>query len=618
MTLLNRVDAARQTPSERSPHSSSKPAGRWWHRGAQPGRTGAAWWRRYRADFAVAVLFLLAGWYVQSEIWAGQYRYPGTIGGDADFFAWCFAHAARLFTDPENPLFTDRLNVPDGINLMANTSVLGIGIPLAPVTLLFGPHASYTLAITLGLAGTAYGWYWLLSRHVVGSKLAGVIGGALAGFGPTMVSHANGHVNFTAQFLVPIIVWRILKLREPGHAVRNGLILAAIATYQFFIGAEVLFFTALGTGVFLLGYLAAWPRAGWQLLQQYVRPFAAALGVTALTMTLLLSYPLWFQFFGPQHYHGVPAFVNDTSADLASYPAFARLTLAGDARGASAWALNPTEEDTLFGWPLLILIVAIVVWRWRDPVVRALAIVASTFALLSLGSPLMVNGHNTHIPLPWHVLRALPLFDAALPARFGLVVLPALAVLVACAVAAAQRQRGAVRWVWTIAIAAALIPIVPTPIPGHSRPDTPEFLTSDAWRPYVRDGRTLVTIPLPDPINDAMRWQAEQRLDYAMPRGYFLGPGGPEGRAMFNAPARPTSDLIYQVLVSNQVPPVGPQEQANAHADLQYWQADLVVLPAHPNEAALRGTVEALLGPGQRHTDVWIWDVRWLERTKKP
>ncbi len=45
----------------------------------------------------------------------------------------------RIFTHGENPLFTPQLNAPDGVNLMANTGLLGLTVPLVPVTLLFGP-----------------------------------------------------------------------------------------------------------------------------------------------------------------------------------------------------------------------------------------------------------------------------------------------------------------------------------------------------------------------------------------------------------------------------------------------------------------------------------------------
>jgi hypothetical protein len=60
------------------------------------------------------------------------------------------------------------MNAPNGVNLMANTGLLGLTVPLVPVTLLFGPVVTFTIMLTGGLAATAWAWYHVLSRHIVG------------------------------------------------------------------------------------------------------------------------------------------------------------------------------------------------------------------------------------------------------------------------------------------------------------------------------------------------------------------------------------------------------------------------------------------------------------------
>ena len=75
---------------------------------------------------------------------------------------------------------------------------------------------------------------------------------------------------------------------------------------------------------------------------------------------MLLAYPLWYQFAGPQHYSGLPDFVLGYGTDLASYPAFAKLSLLGQAAADANLAPNP-EENTFFGWPLLLGLLVIVV-----------------------------------------------------------------------------------------------------------------------------------------------------------------------------------------------------------------------------------------------------------------
>jgi len=151
-------------------------------------------WRRYRGDALVLLGYLLAAGYVTSGWW----RHPGRVdpvenGADPAFFEWAFGHAVRIFTAGENPLSTPGLNAPLGVNLMANTGMLGVSVPLVPVTVLAGPAVSLVLAVTLGLAGTAGSWYLVLRRYLPGSRAAAVAGGAFCGFAPGMVNHANAH-----------------------------------------------------------------------------------------------------------------------------------------------------------------------------------------------------------------------------------------------------------------------------------------------------------------------------------------------------------------------------------------------------------------------------------------
>src|SRR5215469_14192997 len=175
------------------------------------------------AEPAAVVLYLALALWVTSGVW----RHVGALalvsgGSDVSFFEWALVHAARIVTHGENPLFTARLNAPDGVNLMANTGLLGLTVPLVPVTVLFGPAVAFTVMLTGGLAGTAWAWYRVLSRHVVGWWPAALAGGLFAGFAPGMVSQVNGHPDLAGQFLIPFIIWRALSLRTARDGVLLG------------------------------------------------------------------------------------------------------------------------------------------------------------------------------------------------------------------------------------------------------------------------------------------------------------------------------------------------------------------------------------------------------------
>ena len=85
--------------------------------------------------------------------------------GDVDLFAWFVQYAATAVSHGQLPaLFTTAMNAPVGISLMWNTSFLLPGVLLSPVTLLWGPQVSLTVALTLGFAGSAAALFWVLRR----------------------------------------------------------------------------------------------------------------------------------------------------------------------------------------------------------------------------------------------------------------------------------------------------------------------------------------------------------------------------------------------------------------------------------------------------------------------
>ncbi|MBE1488639.1 glycosyltransferase family protein [Plantactinospora soyae] len=572
---------------------------------------------RRRQDALVCLVYLaLSGW-VTGRLWLGlgDRMTDGGKGGNEDIrlFEWYLAYVARAVRHLDNPFFSQLQNAPDGVNLMGNTGMVGLGVPLAPVTWLFGPTVTANLIVCLALFATASAWYFVLSRYLVSSPLAAALGGALCGFSPGMVAHTRGHLNFIAQFLIPLIIALALRLREPGRHPRRAVLLGILVAWQVLIGEEAIFLYCLASGVFVAAYALLRPGEVRELAPR----FLTGLGLAAGTALVLLAYPLWLQFFGPQSYQTVP-FVSGHGADLASYLATPQLALTGSQSANVDLALNAAEENTFYTIPYVVLACVVAIWLWRSTMVRALVATAGVLVLLSLGKTLEVAGQHTGVPLPWRVLAELPVLDSVLPARFGLVVGTIMAILTALGVDAAvtrlrEGEIGAVRAPRLVAgglLLAVLLPLLPRPVPtipvGFPVPD---FVTSGQWRPYVRDGRSLVPIPFPD-VKDAsgLRWAAITGVPFAVPGGYFLGPDA-EGHGRFGPPPRPTFELLSDVAATGERAEVSDADRANARTDLAYWRADVVVLGRHRYADTLRETLDALLGPSRRVSDVWLWDV---------
>ncbi|MFI6255522.1 hypothetical protein ACIBCL_05315 [Micromonospora zamorensis] len=555
---------------------------------------------------------------------SGQWGQPGRLfhqAGDQILFEWMLAHAAHAVVAGDNPLHSAGLNAPDGVNLMANTSVLGLGVPLTPVTLLLGSQVAFCVAVVCCLAGTAAAWYALLRRRLVTTRSAAAVGGLICGFAPGMIAQAGAHLHIAAQFLVPPILALVFRPAvDPAHRLvgvwRPGIVLGLLLVWQVFIGEEVLVFLALAAGVFALGYALADRVAARQLAPALLGRLAVAAGVAAVP----LAYPLWFQFHGPQHYSGMAFATHAFQLDAASFTASARQTVLGDDWLPGLLAPNPTEENSFFGPGLLVLAVVIVIWLWRRPLVRALAGCGLVFALLSLGTELRVDGTATGIPGPYRLVAGLPLLDLAVPARFALVCVPVLGVLVALSldrVRAARRLSTApglpVRLLWAGAVAAALLPLVPTPIRVVPVTPVPGFVANGGWRPLVPPGRTVVAVP---PVtgaaqSPAMLWSARTGLAFPTPGGYFIGPSGPDDpAARWGAPDRPTSVLLRRVAETGTAPVLTDADRRQAVEDLRHWRAAVVVLGQLTNGEPVRRTVDDLLGPGRPVDGGWMWDVR--------
>ena len=614
--LALETDVATTAPAEvvpdveAAPEQEREPAKRWWRRRPD--------WR----DVLATATFVVVALYLTAPLWLNLDHQLRDDPQDQAFFEWMLAHGARVLTDGAYPFFSDRMNYPDGVNMMANTSVLAVSLPMTPVTLLFGPHVSFNVFLTLALALTGISWYFVLSRQFVSSRLAAWVGALFCTFAPSMVSHAGGHPNIVSQFLVPLIIWRTLRLREPGRVVRNGLIMGGLLIWQAFINLEILFMTAVGLGVFCLIMAISRRRTN----PGETRDFGRGL-VVAGTVTLgVLAYPLSVQFFGPQSYHGLPQFVRNFGADLASFTAYSSHSVAGNSVTAERLAQNPAEENAFFGWGLVILFVGLLVWMRRSVAVLALGTVAVLFAAMSLGPRIFLNGINTGIPGIWALLHSVPVLNSAVPTRWAMAIAPVVGILLAVGVQRAidlvraqPAARGPVRVAMITAVAMALVPLVPVQLKTTPMAPVPDFVTSGAWKQYVDDNHTVVTLPLPDSsYPDPLRWTAMTGQDMRIAGAYALLPNqnplNPSDRtALFSPPWRSTSGLMASIRQGNPIPEINDTRREMTLADLRYWKAGAIILTPQVRDTDMLRAMTGLLNSRPTWTGgAWVWDVRNL------
>ncbi|MDI6098041.1 DUF2079 domain-containing protein [Actinoplanes sp. NEAU-A12] len=587
----------------------------------------------------MAVVALSAAVYVCQGLWRAPYRNVLADNvSDQGQFEWMLSYGVYLLQHGSNPFFTTLLNAPKGVNLAMNTSSTFYAVVFAPLTYLTGPQITFATILTLNLAGSAFVWYLFLRRWLVRSGLAAAVGGLLFGFCPGLISHANGHLNWTSGWMVGIVAWWVLKLPEPGRWLRNGIVLGLLCAMGFSVAAEALFFTALASGVFLGVWLLS--RRGLEKAKTSLKPVLLSLGVTAGVASALLAWPLYMHFAGPLKFSGTGFKMRFFSEDLVAYAGFPLRSVAGMFGWGSDLAPNETEATSFLGAPLILLFFAAMALLWkrsspsRRITLRALAVVAGFFFLLSLGPRMRFMGEETGIRLLYAGLEELPLFDSALPVRYALIVVVVFALVIAMLTDEVVRSKGSLirsrsgRIAAGVAIVAAIAPIAPTPLRTLERAPEPVFISSGRWQDYVSNHGVMTSLPFSlDVAVDSMRWQAYTMARggdkmFRVPNGYFLGPQnyGESGRHMvgrLGPPDRPTDRLFLRAARWGQVPRITNLERSQARADFRYWKLEAVFLPAQVTgqrgmllRDPLVQLATDLLGEPEQVDDVLVWRIR--------
>src|SRR6202012_1268420 len=136
---------------------------------------------------------------------------------------------------------------PGRLNLLAQTSVTGLSVPLVPVTWIWGPVASLNVASTIAPALTAFTGFVVLRRWVSWTPAA-FVGGLLYGFSPFVLSSLEfAHLMTAALMVLPLILAVLDEiLIRPRHDPRRaGPLLGLLLFVQFFLSSELLAIVAV-------------------------------------------------------------------------------------------------------------------------------------------------------------------------------------------------------------------------------------------------------------------------------------------------------------------------------------------------------------------------------------
>ena len=490
----------------------------------------------------LAVLLTNTAWTAPTTRWVGTCC-------DTEQTIWFIRWIPYAIQHLVNPLITDQLNAPTGVNLMWNTSVPFISLAMTPVTLVLGPIFAYNVAMVGSIALSAWGAFLVIRRYAA-SLSAALVGGAIYGFSPYVISHAALHLNLASVWAPPLFLLLLdeIYVRARRSPWPLGVALGILAVAQLLTSEEVLATSAIAGGLVVV--LLAWSlRRHRARLAAANRRLGRAVLAAAGTFLLFAGWPLYVQFLGPLR---ITARVGDNttfSTDLLNlvlptkYQFFAP-------EAATKISDHFTglfhEADAYVGLPLLLLLTAVVARRWEDARIRIASLVAAVMFVLSLGPQLHIGAVSTGIPMPWLPISHLPLLENVLPARLVVFMWLAVAVVVAVEMDRILRRKVQFASLRLAVLGLAVLLCAPAPLLSATAEIPPFFyhwqdqrIAADdivLFAPFFRDGAGA----------DPMIWAAASGNEVRMAEAYAKI-ALPDGSVSIGPPSTQLTDIMEKI-----------------------------------------------------------------------
>jgi hypothetical protein len=458
----------------------------------------------------LALAFLFLGLRVVEH---PERRVVGGLYTDPQIFVWSFAWWPHAILHGLNPAYTHEIWAPGGYNLAWATSVPGLALVLAPLTLAFGPILAYNVAAILMPALAAWTAFLLCRRLTNGAVWPSLAGGYIFGFSAYVLTAGLTHIHTAAVFLLPVAAHLVVRFVQ-GDLTRRRLALGmgAVLAGQMLLSTEILFTLTLALALSLLLAALLIPSARTPL-RSIALPLAAAYGLAAVITAPFLYFI--FSGTGSRPPSGASLF----SADLTNLvvPTMANLGGWWTKHFVAAFPANDAERGAYLGVPLL-LVVALFAWqRLRQPSGRFLIAGFLLAVFLSLGSWLTIHGkHVTKLPYG-HLTNTL-LFENVMPVR--LMAFASLAAAVMLALWAASTFRPSwLRGGLTLLAVLTLVPNLAWSAWART-PEVPSLFTTGLYRSCLGRGENVLLLPF-GTLGDSMIWQARSHFWFREAGGYI-------------------------------------------------------------------------------------------------
>lgn len=421
---------------------------------------------------------------------------PGDVT-DAPALTWNLWWIKYAFFNAQtNPLFTNYVFYPVGIDLVAYTSTFLNGLLALPFAFIANYVAANNAIVLFELALSAYGMYLLAHDRLHRARLdtrAALFAGFVYGLGSYHLNYiSRGQPNIAANHWLPFYFFFLIRTLESRRPARNGAMAGLFFAFSAWTELTYAAFLGLGTIVF---WILRVRQTQWRafIASSFALVAVAMIGIVPILANLVSEYLRYGDYLTV----GL-ARSQIFSADIFGFflpsslnPVFGFLT-----RNLAFQTMNWTFAGIV---PLVLAVGASV--RFRDA--RTWGWVALIFAILMLGPLLQVAGNITSIPLPYNLLFFVPFLKSnRYPFRLNSIFM--LAVALAASYAFAElltRARHNARWKYALAAMVAfafveqvtvpmqLTDLRSSPIFDTIRNDTGDFAVLDlplGWRNSAR------------------------------------------------------------------------------------------------------------------------------------
>ncbi len=318
-------------------------------------------------------------------------RLPDTR--DAGSYVWGFWWVAHQIEHLGNPWFTRSIAAPVGTQLGLHALVVLPGVLLMPVTVLFGPSASYNL-LSLALPGLMCYAMYRVARLWLPSPTGAIATGAFFGLSSMLAWRSWYHLNLAAGALfLPIVLEAAIRFtRRPGR--RQAVILGVA------VGAALLTDQELAVLAIILATCVLVPWLLRRPVTAQLKPAALAAAVGAVVASpQIIAIIQQFASGGA----GSPTGALATSYVVSGVQLPDMFLLSPRAAdyglGGLGFAYSGPTGDGIATYGLVLSLLAMlgVVVCWRQRSTRRLALLWLGCIVLSLGAVLKIGTH-TFIP----------------------------------------------------------------------------------------------------------------------------------------------------------------------------------------------------------------------------